>query len=218
MSKALLVRDAWSADHYDKEVKTTMTNLAEILTLCKDTIFAVSFKKKVDVKDVESSLTGTNLKDDKQVKQLSKSIVEGVDCEIVGRLAGIETTLGRSLIIDLNADPKNNFRQIDHRSINWIIFKNVKYSQGKKTGDEEYPLKPGQGDKWNQSKLQVGNWFSATSYYKVEKIIDKDNVQVSEKRDEGTKLTMSRDILETEMNSGLVYDKEEKISRTQVVE
>lgn len=52
MSKALLVGDAWSADHFDKEVKTNMTGLAEIITLCKDTIFKVSFKKKVDVKDV----------------------------------------------------------------------------------------------------------------------------------------------------------------------
>ena len=45
-----------------------MTNLAEILTMCKDTIFQVSFKKKVDVKDIEATLTSTNPKDDKAMK------------------------------------------------------------------------------------------------------------------------------------------------------
>ena len=77
MSKALIVRDAWSADHYDKEVKTTMTSMAEILTLCKDTIFTVSFKKKVDLKDVEETLKKTNFKDDKAMKLMQKQIVEG---------------------------------------------------------------------------------------------------------------------------------------------
>ena len=48
ISKDLLVRDAWSAEIYDKEVKTNMTELARILTECKDTVFTVSFKKKVD--------------------------------------------------------------------------------------------------------------------------------------------------------------------------
>lgn len=65
MSKALLLRDAWSADHFTQEVKTNMTNMAEILTLCRDTIFKVSFKKKVDVKDVQSALEKANLKNDK---------------------------------------------------------------------------------------------------------------------------------------------------------
>jgi hypothetical protein len=32
MSKDLLVRDSWSAHHVSKEIKTTMTELASILT------------------------------------------------------------------------------------------------------------------------------------------------------------------------------------------
>ena len=47
MSKDLLVRDAWSADLYAEEIKTNMTELALILTMCKETVFTVSFKKKV---------------------------------------------------------------------------------------------------------------------------------------------------------------------------
>ena len=50
ISKDLLVRDMWSADHFEKEIKCTMTTLSEILEGCRDTIFTVSFKKKIDAK------------------------------------------------------------------------------------------------------------------------------------------------------------------------
>jgi len=46
----------------------------------------------------------------------------------------VENDLGRSLVIDLKTEHENKLRQIDHRSINYIIFKNVKYSV-KKGGD-----------------------------------------------------------------------------------
>ena len=45
ISKDLLERDMWSADHYEKEIKCTMTDLSTILSECGDTIFTVKFKK-----------------------------------------------------------------------------------------------------------------------------------------------------------------------------
>jgi len=118
-----------------------MTELANILSQCRETIFTVCFKKKVDLKDVEAKLGSINMKDEKELKALSKSVTDGDECTITGYLTEIENDLGRSLVIDLNANPKSNFRQVDHRSINWIIFKNIKYSVGKKTHTEELPLK-----------------------------------------------------------------------------
>ena len=146
--------------------------------------------------------------DPKNLKLIQKLITEGEETIITGHLVGQESDLGRSLIIDLNADPKNNYRQVDHRTINWIVFKNVKYTLGKKTESRELPLKPQGGDRWDKSQLNLNQWFSATSYYKVKSIVDNDNVIVSEKRDSDVDLTMARDILETEMHSGLIYDKE----------
>jgi hypothetical protein len=66
-------------------------------------------------------------------------------------------------MIDLESPEKNNFRQIDHRTIDHIIYKNVKYSLGKKGKDtEELPLKfDKDASKWTLSKLAVGNWFSS---------------------------------------------------------
>jgi len=50
------------------------------------------------------------MKDDKELRSLSKSVTDGDECIITGYLTEIENDLGRSLVIDLNADPKNNFR------------------------------------------------------------------------------------------------------------
>lgn len=42
-------------------------------------------------------------------------------------LVNVENNLGRSTVIDLTAKTPSKFRQIDHRTIQWIIFRNVKY-------------------------------------------------------------------------------------------
>ena len=49
----------------------------------------------------------------------------------------VENNLGRSLVIDLKAKGKDKFRQVDHRSIESIIFKNVKYLL-KKSGGKNF--------------------------------------------------------------------------------
>jgi hypothetical protein len=107
-------------------------------------------------------------------------VVEGELCEITGHLIESENNMGRSTVIDLNAPVYNNFRQVDHRTIEYIIFKNVKYSLGRKApGTEDLPIKhDSKVPKWEESKLKVGDWFSSVCYYKIKSIIDKDTVMV----------------------------------------
>lgn len=222
ISKDLLVRDSFSGSYYDKEVKCTMTDLSQILEACKDTIFKVAFKTKINEKSIEEKLNEikfASLSNPAELKKISKALAEGHSTEIVGHLVESENHLGRSLVIDLNAPPTNNFRQVDHRTIEYIIFQNVKYTVGKKAADAgELPLKKEKGaPNWSDSKLAVGDWFSSITYYKVRSITDKENVQVTTSKNSKQELTMSRDIMEYEMNSGLVYDKEEKVTRSELV-
>ena len=125
----------------------------------------------------------------------------------------VENNLGRSLVIDLNSKSPSKFRQVDHRSIDYIIFKNVKYvlKKGAKASDEEENRKK-DDPKWESSKLAVGNWFSGTNYYRSEE--DKGASVVC--RSEGKNIEISKDILEYEMNNSSVYAEEQKISLTNV--
>ena len=159
-----------------------------------------------------------NFSDAKSIKNLQKVVTEGQDCQITGYLENVEGNLGRSLVIDLNSKGKSPYRQVDHRTINWIIYKNVKYTLGKKASQDDLPLKADYDNKWDASKLAVKNWFSSTAYYRVNSITDKDTAVVSEKKDSKTELKMARDIMETEMNSGKLFDSEQKMTRTEVLE
>jgi len=165
-------------------------------------------------------MTAADLKKSDVVNKMSKEIIEGKSVEIVGHLVESENHLGRSLIIDLKAPKTNNFRQVDHRTIEWIILRNVKYTLGKKApGTDELPLKfDKDAARWDPSKLEVGNWFSSTSYYKVREIVDKDTCKVITRGDNPHELQLSKDIMEYEMNSGSIYNKEEHISRSNLVE
>lgn len=224
ISKDILNKHMWSADHFEQEVKCTMTELSEILEQCRDTIFKVQFRKKVDQKAVMERLSHVNLKDlkdEKEIKRISKGLIEGEMVQIVGHLVASENNLGRSLIIDLNARAPHNFRQVDHRSIDFIIFKNVKYSLGKRQGaaPETLPLKPNTSrPHWTESKLEVGNWFSSVCYYKIKQIVDAETVIVVNAKNPSKELRMSRDILQKEMNSASIYEKVEKVSRSNLIE
>jgi len=223
ISKDLIEKEMWSANHYDKEVKCNMTDLSEIIESCSDTVFTVQFRKKIDPKDVLDSLKNVKMADLKKadkVKSLSKELIEGEPACITGHLIESENNLGRSLVIDLNAPVYNNVRSVDHRTIEWIIFRNVKYTLGKKDSSiEELPLPYDKKDaKWGSSKLAVGNWFSSATYYKVKSIVDAEKCKVVNPNSTGHELTMSRDIMEYEMHSGTVFEKEEKLPRTDIVE
>ena len=169
MSKELL-ETMYSAQHYDREINLNMTGLAELLQSVQDIIFTVNFKKQATEANAAALLeaaTKSDFTDSKKLSALAKSIVEGEMCQMTCNMVQVENNLGRSLVIDLKADRENNFRQVDHRSIESIIFKNVKYvlKRGGKSFSEIDTNIPKDDPKWDASQLKIGDMFSGTSYY-----------------------------------------------------
>jgi len=93
-----LVARALSADHFEEEVKLTKMQAAEILIESHNKPFTVNFVK-----------------------------VDGQERTLRGRLIRPEPLLGRSMVEDLDEVTSNKLRQVDHRTINWLIVEGVKY-------------------------------------------------------------------------------------------
>lgn len=96
--KEILER-AFSADQYEEEIRVTKTQAAEILIASPNRPFTVNFDK-----------------------------ADGTPRTLRGRLLRPEPLLGRSMVEDLDETSSNRFRQVDHRTINWIVVEGTKYT------------------------------------------------------------------------------------------
>ena len=218
MSKELL-ESMYSATHYSAEVALNMTGLAELLMSVQDVVFSINFKKQAsEAAAVERVLNAdaSDFTDKKKSAALAKALLQGQDCSLLCHMVEVENNLGRSLVIDLQAPDKNNkFRQVDHRTIESIIFKNKKYvlkSGGKNLGDID--TRVAKDEKlWDANQLAVGNVFSGASYYKT--VTDKGSkVLCYEKNANDRSVTISKSIMTDEMYNADVWDSEEAITMT----
>ena len=127
--------------------------------------------------------------------QIAKQSIQGATCKLICYLVEVVNILGRSTVIDLSASTENKFRQVDHRSIESIILRNVKYvlkgSGVKGEAFSEVVINKEEA-RWAFAALAVGNWFSVTNYFKV-KAIAGDKVQT---RCNSKDITVSKDIME----------------------
>lgn len=94
-----LIENSYSADQFDEEKKVSKTEAAEILISSHNRPLSVCFTKSTD--ETERVLRG--------------------------RLIKHEALLGRSMVEDLDTDDKNRVRQVDHRTIKWLVVDGTKY-------------------------------------------------------------------------------------------
>ena len=93
-----LISKSFSADQFAEETKINKMQAAEILIESHNKPFTVNFVK-----------------------------ADGSDRTLRGRLIRPEPLLGRSMVEDLDELSVNKIRQVDHRTINWLIVDGVKY-------------------------------------------------------------------------------------------
>lgn len=95
-----LIETSHSADQHLEEEKVSKTQAAEILVHSINRPLTVSFLK-----------------------------ADGTERIIRGRLVKPEPLLGRSMVEDLDIPSAeiNRLRQVDHRTINWLVVEGVKY-------------------------------------------------------------------------------------------
>jgi transcriptional regulator NrdR family protein len=136
--KDLIGEGMYSASQYETEKTVNRTEINEILQQAGNNIFTVNFYKQVQHQDIREKLLNA-IKDEqgnplpyeqieKTLDKISRELTKGEERTLIGYLFEVDTLRGRSLVIDIEISPqKNRIRQIDHRTINWLILKNTKY-------------------------------------------------------------------------------------------
>ncbi len=136
IEKDILEEGIYSAHQYNQELKVTRTELIEQLAKVGDSVFTVCFNKQPSANAINEAIESANEDENisiKELKKIVKNAYKGEERILTGYLKKTETGFGRSTVIDLEADRGNNadwdarVRQVDHRTLNWLIFKNIKY-------------------------------------------------------------------------------------------
>lgn len=138
VDKELIALGMHSASQYTSEKVVTRTEIKEILEQAGNNVFTVNFNKQVKDKEVKDKLLNAIKNEEgnplsyqemeKALKKVSKHLMEGEERTLIGHLYSNEPQMGRTQVIDLEIPiGEYRVRQVDHRTINWLIIKNVKY-------------------------------------------------------------------------------------------
>lgn len=140
VAKGIVEEGIYTANQFDaeKEVLVTRTELIRIFGTVNDTVFKVCFNKQPTADAINEAIASANrgkILPIAELKKVVKTAYKGEERVLTGYLVSTETGFGRSMVIDLEADRSKStadwdsrLKQVDHRTLNWLVFKNVKYS------------------------------------------------------------------------------------------
>ncbi len=116
------------ASQHTSVKQISRTDLARLLQNVGDSIFTICFHKQPSIQHCIEVLDESKSRFSKMntinKREMAKRITEGPERILVGHLIRSEPLMGRSQVRDME---NNGFRIIDHRRINWIIWRGVMY-------------------------------------------------------------------------------------------
>lgn len=131
VSKEIVEEGMYNASQFTETKKISRTAMVDILESTNGHIFTVNFDKKPtdqSVLEVLKSFTLADFADSGKLAHISEKIARGENRTLTGYMLAPEVKMGRSKVIDLAEAAPGNSRLVDHRTLNWLIFKGVKYT------------------------------------------------------------------------------------------
>jgi hypothetical protein len=136
ISKNIVEEECYSVDFTDTQ-KVSKTALAELLMGARDAIVMVQFNKQPTPKTIREQLSSLAMMPVLSANKELGKLLKGESRNMIGYVVGSEPVLGRTMMIDLelpkdiqltaDGEYDNRLRQVDHRTLNWVVYKNVKY-------------------------------------------------------------------------------------------
>lgn len=137
VNKNIIEEGMYTANQFTEEVKVSRTELINIFTSLGDTVFTVCFNKQPKVEDINEAIAQANkgkIIPIAELQKIVKNAYKGEERVLTGYMVNVETGFGRSTVIDLEADRSastenwdSRLRQVDHRTLNWLVHKNKRY-------------------------------------------------------------------------------------------
>lgn len=134
IGNGIIAEGSYTNDQFTEEQLVSRTELIDIFNNVGSHVFTVTFNKQPKAKDINKALESLNkgkILSNKEIKATIKKVYEGTERTLVGYLLKTETGFGRSMVIDLEVEPHPDnevrIRQVDHRTISELIYKNVRY-------------------------------------------------------------------------------------------
>lgn len=137
ISDGIVENECYAADQFNVEKTIGVKRLRELmLHESGDAIFTVCFTKKPVVGDVEKKVdtilgggadTWKSLPRKRRRSEID-GLMHGDQRRMVCHMKTHEEELGRLQVIDMEADGPHKERQVDLRTVIWLILKNVKYT------------------------------------------------------------------------------------------
>jgi hypothetical protein len=125
---SIVEAECFSAHEFSKTETMTRTELVAKFNEVGRSVYTVNFNKQPKLEDAFDAIANRGeIKSNKELKKLLTESMKGEPRTLVGYTVSRDVSLGRSMVVDLEQTGDDRIRQVDPRSLNWVICEGVRY-------------------------------------------------------------------------------------------